>query len=74
MVFFDCDERLGLSAPAIQAYCRQRGVLIGAYGPARNRVVTHLNVTREGCVRTLEVLQQAVTVLFGECRAALSGQ
>jgi len=43
-------------APTVVARARERGVLIFAFGPRTIRAVTHLDVSREQCVRAAEVL------------------
>ena len=43
-------------APTVIARARERGVLIFAFGPRTIRAVTHLDVSREQCVRAAEVL------------------
>ena len=43
-------------APTVVARARERGVRIFAFGPRTIRAVTHLDVSREQCVRAAEVL------------------
>jgi threonine aldolase len=43
-------------APTVVTRARERGVLIFAFGPRTIRAVTHLDVSREQCVRAAEVL------------------
>jgi threonine aldolase len=45
-----------LEASALVAACRAEGVLINALGPAKMRLVTHLDVTRADCERAAQVL------------------
>jgi threonine aldolase len=44
------------NAAAVVAGAKERGVLIFAFGPRTVRAVTHLDVTREQCVRAAEIL------------------
>jgi threonine aldolase len=43
-------------APTVVARARERGVLLFDFGPRTLRAVTHLDVTREQCVRAAEIL------------------
>jgi len=45
-------------APTVVARARERSVLIFAFGPRTIRAVTHLDVSREQCVRAAEVLAE----------------
>ena len=47
-------------APTVVARARERGLLIFAFGPRIVRAVTHLDVTREQCVRAAEILVEIV--------------
>jgi threonine aldolase len=47
-------------APTVVARAGTRGVLIFAFGPRTIRAVTHLDVTRDDCLRAAEVLVAAV--------------
>lgn len=49
-----------LDAPSVVARARERGVLIFAFGPRTIRVVTHLDVSRQQCVRAAETLLEIV--------------
>jgi threonine aldolase len=49
-----------LDAPALVAAARERGVLINALGPAKLRLVTHLDADREACERAAGVLAQVL--------------
>jgi threonine aldolase len=46
-------------ANTVVARAREGGVLVFAFGPRSVRAVTHLDVTREQCVRAAEVLAEA---------------
>jgi threonine aldolase len=55
--------RLGHDAPdaaSVVSQARERGVLIFAFGPRTIRVVTHLDVSTEQCVRAAEILAAIV--------------
>jgi threonine aldolase len=47
-------------AAAVVARARERGVLLFAFGPRTLRAVTHLDVSREQCVRAADLLVEAV--------------
>jgi threonine aldolase len=49
-------------APALAAAARERGVLFGATGPRRARLVTHLDVDDDGVQRAAEVLTELLRV------------
>jgi threonine aldolase len=52
---------LGPGAPdavALVEHCKQRGVLVMAFGPRTIRAVTHLDVAAEDCVRAAEILAE----------------
>jgi threonine aldolase len=44
------------AADAFVAACRDRGVLLNAFGPATVRAVTHLDVDRDGCGEAARVM------------------
>jgi threonine aldolase len=55
----------GLTAAAVDANtlvsrAREAGVLVVAFGARTVRAVTHLDVTREECVRAADILADAV--------------
>jgi threonine aldolase len=47
-------------AATVVARAGERGVLLFAFGPRTVRAVTHLDVTREQCVRAAEILLQII--------------
>jgi threonine aldolase len=47
-------------AATVVARAGERGVLLFAFGPRTVRAVTHLDVTREQCVRAAEILLQVI--------------
>jgi threonine aldolase len=53
-------ENETLDAPTIVARAGAGGVLVFAFGPRTIRAVTHLDVTRDQCVRAADVLVAAV--------------
>ncbi|AXC50760.1 low specificity L-threonine aldolase [Paracoccus suum] len=55
MVFFDV-AGTGLTAAEIVAVARERGVLIGAFGPSTIRAVTHIDVSEADVDVALQVL------------------
>jgi threonine aldolase len=65
IVFFDLAPR-GPDAATVVTRARERGVLLFAFGPKRLRAVTHLDVSRESCVRAAEIL---VDVAEGRARS-----
>lgn len=56
-------------ADAVVAAARQRGVLIGASGPHRVRIVTHLDLARDDLAWTAQALAAAVRDALSEARA-----
>lgn len=57
--------RLAPDAPdaaTLVAAARERGVLINAFGPRTIRAVTHLDVSREQCMRAADVLVELAGV------------
>jgi len=56
MVYIGVDD-----APALEAALAERGVLGLALGPDRVRLVTHMDVTREGINRACEALMEVIT-------------
>ncbi|MBW3612326.1 MAG: aminotransferase class I/II-fold pyridoxal phosphate-dependent enzyme [Chloroflexi bacterium] len=60
IVIFSLVERRGVpDAPTFVDRCRERGVLLNAFGPRTVRAVTHLDVDDEGC-RTAARVMRAV--------------
>jgi threonine aldolase len=45
----------------VSAALKERGVLIGDYGPTRMRAVTHLDVDRDGIETALQALARILT-------------
>jgi threonine aldolase len=50
-----------ISAPDLAAALKERGVLIGAFGPTRMRAVTHLDVDRADIDAALQALRRALS-------------
>ncbi len=50
----------GPDAVAVVAAARERGVLIGAFGPRTIRAVTHLDVMPEECERAAHIVREAI--------------
>ena len=50
----------GVPAPELEALLKERGVLVGAFGPEAIRLVTHLDVSRGNCVDAAEVLTEEI--------------
>lgn len=61
IVVFELGAASRWNAPALTAAARERGVLINALGQAKGRLVTHLDVTREDCVRAAQVLSELLS-------------
>ena len=59
IVWFDMRART--SAVELAATLKERGVLIGAFGPTRMRAVTHLDVDRVGIDSALETLRRVLS-------------
>jgi threonine aldolase len=58
IVVFTLVERRGVpDAPTFVERCRERGVLLNAFGPRTVRAVTHLNVTTEQCRAAASVMR-----------------
>jgi threonine aldolase len=58
IVVFDLVERRGVpDAATFVATCRERGVLLNAFGPRTVRAVTHLDVTTEQCREAAKVMR-----------------
>jgi threonine aldolase len=51
-------EGARLTAAQLVAAAREQGVLINAFSPVKVRLVTHLDVSRDDCVKAAEVLVQ----------------
>jgi threonine aldolase len=49
-----------LTAPALSARLKARGVLANAVGPQSMRLVTHLDVNRAACLAAAEILSQEI--------------
>ena len=49
-----------MSGFELAAALKERGVLIGAFGPTRMRAVTHLDVDRAGIDAALEILRRVL--------------
>jgi threonine aldolase len=64
MVFFDVVAK-DLDALRVVAMLRQEGVLMGTITNRRIRAVTHLDVSREGVLKAIEVFEK----LFSERKA-----
>jgi threonine aldolase len=60
ILFFDVSGT-GLAAQEISKRLAARGVLANASDPQTIRMVTHLDVDRQGCERALRVLREVVT-------------
>ena len=60
IVIFSLGEGLP-DAAKIAALARKEGVLLSVFGPRRLRAVTHLNVTREECVKAADVLAKMIS-------------
>ncbi|MCT8266518.1 threonine aldolase family protein [Afifella sp. JA880] len=58
ILFLELDE--GLDAGTIGAKLQEKGMRIGVEGPHRMRVVTHLDVTRDGVKRAAEAFVEIV--------------
>jgi threonine aldolase len=58
IVVFDLVERTGVpDAPTFVERCRDRGVLLNAFGPRTVRAVTHLDVTADQCRAAATVMR-----------------
>jgi threonine aldolase len=58
IVVFGLVERRGVpDAPTFVDRCRERGVLLNAFGPRTVRAVTHLDVTADGCRAAAKVMR-----------------
>ena len=56
IVVFQLPPTMAVDAPTLSAQARARGVLVNAFGARTVRAVTHLDVTREQCLRAAAVL------------------
>jgi threonine aldolase len=56
MAYFRIGERHG-DAAAFVRRCAERGLLIGAAGPGRIRMVTHLGVDKNAVARAIDILK-----------------
>ena len=59
IVLFDLQPPLP-EAEAVVTALQAQGVLCGAFGPRRIRLVTHLDVDRTACLRAVELLRQVL--------------
>jgi threonine aldolase len=59
IVFFLADEPKVPDAATFVERCRERGVLVSAFGRRAVRAVTHLNVDAEGCLRAGDEMRRA---------------
>jgi threonine aldolase len=58
IVVFSLVERRGVpDAPSFVATCRERGVLLNAFGPRIVRAVTHLDVDADACRAAARVMR-----------------
>jgi len=48
------------NAEDIVARAKVQGVLVNVFGPRRVRAVTHLNVSRDECIRAADILARIV--------------
>jgi threonine aldolase len=55
LCIFDLQPALALDAAAFVQRARDAGLLVNAVGPRRVRVVTHLDVDREACLRAAQI-------------------
>lgn len=55
-----------VTAPHFVEMCRRRGVLLMALSSTMLRVVTHLDVDREACLRAAEVMRSELDGMAGE--------
>jgi threonine aldolase len=62
-----------VSAEAVVAAARQRGVLVGASGPHRVRVVTHLDLAKDDLAWTTQALAAAVRDALAEAPSPAQG-
>lgn len=58
IVVFELDAAARWSAPALAAAVRDGGVLINALSATKVRLVTHLDVDRDACVRAADLIAQ----------------
>ena len=72
ILFFQIDPSLGY-ASQLSAKLRTRGVLLGATGPHRLRVCTHLDVTRDDVLEAADILRQCVADGFRDIPGTPTG-
>jgi threonine aldolase len=60
MVLYDIPARSGCDADELMRRCRAEGVLLGAVGPRRLRLVTHLDIDTAACDRAAAVILGAL--------------
>ncbi len=63
----------GVPAARVVAVAREHGVLIGAFGPERVRVVTHLDIDASGLQEIVVTLTQALTAARQQHHSAIPG-
>jgi len=68
ILFFDVPES-ALTAPEVSKRLAAQGVLANGTGPTTIRLVTHFDVDRAGCERTLSVLREVLAVAKGSASA-----
>ncbi len=61
----------GAPAATVVEAARRRGVLVGAFGPSRIRLVTHLNVSREEAKRAATILRESIAEAVETSRRSL---
>ena len=72
LVFFDIDPELG-NAAQLSNKLVQRGIRVGAMGPQRLRVCTHLDVSRDDVLQAAALLGECVAEGFVEAVGSASG-
>lgn len=72
LVFFEVDPALG-TAGQLSSRLRDQGVLINATGPQRLRACTHLDVSREGVLRAVQAVAEAVAGDLAAATAVAAG-
>jgi threonine aldolase len=65
LVFFTVAKELG-NAGQLSNALRDRGIRIGGMGPQQLRACTHLDVSRDDCLRAAAVLRECVQAGFGQ--------
>ena len=72
LVFFEIDPRLGDSGQLL-GVMSERGFSLGAVGPHRLRVCTHLDVTRDDLLKAAELIGQCVSEGFSQRPSSPAG-